>query len=201
MSRVHAALRRIGTSPPAIADLQQGLRERLAEMTMPDPRRKSYGGLGDLAAWLCIAAVREAGRGRTRAKREEHLDDADAAMIGSPDDDPEMAHLRETHKAEFRKAFQEALESLSSRERNLLRYHFIDGLTIDRLGQLYGVHRATAARWVNQAREALCLKTRDLLADRVSLSREGFYKLLGLIDSEVSVHMVDAAPEEGPPVR
>ena len=41
----------------------------------------------------------------------------------------------------------EAFAALESRERNLLRYALGDGLSVDAIGTLYRVHRATAARW------------------------------------------------------
>jgi RNA polymerase sigma-70 factor (ECF subfamily) len=187
MPRVRAALARLGTPAALVADIQQELRERLVAMAAPDDDRRGYAGRGDLAAWLCVSAVREAGKRRERGKRERPLGEAEAALLVSPERDPEMAHLRATYKEEFQSAFARALAALTSRERNLLHYHFVERRTIDQIGALYGVHRATAARWINEAREALCLRTRDILAERVSLSQEGFHRLLGLIESQVDV--------------
>jgi RNA polymerase sigma-70 factor (ECF subfamily) len=112
-----------------------------------------------------------------------------ATTLPSSDDSPELAYLRRTYEREFQEAFQTALASLSSRERNILRYHFVDGLSIDRIGDFYGVHRATAARWLNRAREALCLMTREILGQRISLSQDGFRRMLSLIESQISVRM------------
>lgn len=193
MPRVAAALGRLGVSDDTIEDVQQELRRLLVEMQAPRPDLQGYAGRGDLAAWLRVAAVHEAGKRRDRARRELLLETSEEVLLPSAEDDPEMAHLRSTYKSELQAAFQRALASLTSRERNLLRYHFLEGLTIDQLGGLYGVHRATAARWIHQAREALCLRTRELLAERVSLSREGFRRMLSLIDSEISVHLAASA--------
>ena len=187
MDRVRAALARLGTPAAQIADIQQELRRRLVEQQAPPPERKGYAGSGDLAAWLCVSAVREAGARRERQKRERPLEEAEAALVTAPDADPEMAHLSATYREEFQAAFKEALASLSSDERNLLRYHFVDGCSIDQIGGVLGVHRATVARRINRARDALSARTRALLAERVSFSQEGFRRILSLIHSQINV--------------
>jgi RNA polymerase sigma-70 factor (ECF subfamily) len=187
MPRVRSTLGRLGTPPSTIADIQQDLRQRLVEMQSRDSERRGYEGRGDLAAWLCVSAVREAGRLRKNGTRQRPLGETEATLLVSPDGDPELYHLRSTYKEEFQAAFRRAVASLSSRERNLLLYHFVEGRTIDQLGGFYGVHRATAARWINDARESLCLRTRELLAERISLSHEGFSRLLNLIESQLDV--------------
>jgi RNA polymerase sigma-70 factor, ECF subfamily len=43
--------------------------------------------------------------------------------------------------------------------------HLIDALTIDQIAAVQGVHRATAARWLERARETLSRATRkDFMA-------------------------------------
>jgi len=187
MPKIEAALGRIGTPAHVIADIQQDLRKRLVEMQDPAAERRGYSGRGDLGAWLCVSAVREAGRRRERAKKQTTV--AEDLALASPEADPELAYLRKTYAQEFQQAFQNAFASLTSRERNLLRYHFVEHRSIDQIGGVYGVHRATAARWVNHARDVLCTKTRDLLAQRISFSEDGFRRMLSLIDSQISVRI------------
>jgi RNA polymerase sigma-70 factor (ECF subfamily) len=187
MRRVEAALSRIGTPAATIADILQELRQRLVEAGAPASDRQGYAGRGDLAAWLCISAVRTAGRRIQRQRRELRLEDCEALLLASPEPGPDVAFLRETYKEELSAAFREALASMTSRERLLLRYHFLDGLSIDRIGTIYRVHRATAARWVNQARDALCTRTLEVLTRRISLSEEGVRRMLSLIESQLSV--------------
>ncbi|MFT3765218.1 MAG: sigma-70 family RNA polymerase sigma factor [Minicystis sp.] len=193
MPRVRAALVHVGTPPATIADVQQELRQRLVEASADEPARRGYEGRGDLVAWLCISAVRAGSKRRERGKRERSLGEAESVLLAAPEGDPELSHLRSSYQAEFQAAFQRALAALTSRERNLLRYHLIEGRSIDQLGALYGVHRSTAARWINEARESLRLRTRDLLAERVSLSQEGFHRLLSLIESQIDVGAALAA--------
>jgi RNA polymerase sigma-70 factor (ECF subfamily) len=194
--RVEAALARIGTPAVTAADVLQELRARLVEMRAPRAGRKGYAGRGDLAAWLCVAAVREAGKRRERQKRERPIQESEAMLLASPDPDPELALAFRTYKIELEEAFREALAELSQRERNVLRYHFVEGLSIDQLGAVYGVHRATAARWITRARDALCMRTRELFTQRVSLSQAGFQRMLCLLESQLSVRLGEVAPRQ-----
>jgi RNA polymerase sigma-70 factor, ECF subfamily len=82
-------------------------------------------------------------------------------QVASPLHEPEMAFLMKTYKRELTEAFEEALASMPHRDRSVLRHHYVEGLSIDRLGELYQVHRATAARWIARATDALSGRTRD----------------------------------------
>ena len=76
-----------------------------------------------------------------------------------------------------------ALERLSPRERNVLRMHYGHALSIDAIGRVYGVHRATVARWLSTARESL----RTGVADEPShaLARLSRSELCGLAQAAV----------------
>ena len=100
-----------------------------------------------------------------------------------------MAYVQRVYKRELQQAFREALASLTSKERNLLRYHYLENLSIDKIGLMYGVHRATAARWINAARENLCKQTRAIACNRISLSEEGFDRILGHIASQIQMNL------------
>jgi RNA polymerase sigma-70 factor (ECF subfamily) len=63
--------------------------------------------------------------------------------------------LREAYRDAFQTALGDTFAALSPRERNLLRLHVLDGLGIDEIAAPYGVHRATAARWLNAVHEAI----------------------------------------------
>lgn len=155
----------------------------------PEHGKASYSGRGDLGGWLCIVAVRAATRRREQNEKAVHLECSEALVLPTPDEDPEMALIQREYRDELLAAFREALASLSARDRNLLRFYFLDGMSIDKLGGLYGVHRATASRWVNEVRTTLCTRTRDYLCRRISLSQAGFQRVLGLIESQIRVNL------------
>ena len=90
----------------------------------------------------------------------------------------------------LKRAFDVALRSLPAREQTLLRQHVIDGLTIDQLGALYHVHRATAARSLERARQAILAATREQMMGKLRVRSSELDSILRLIRSklEVSLH-------------
>jgi RNA polymerase sigma-70 factor (ECF subfamily) len=107
------------------------------------------------------------------------------SLLDGTFDDVELEALKRRWAAEFKDAFAGAVTSLSSRQRNVLRYHAIDLLTIDQIGALHGVHRVTAFRWLEQARAALLTATRAALKARLDLSEPELDSVLGAIASRL----------------
>ena len=64
------------------------------------------------------------------------------------------------------------MRGLDDRSKNLLRHAYVDGHGIDAIGAIYGVHRATAARWVERAREQLVTQTIADLMQRHRVSEQ-----------------------------
>jgi RNA polymerase sigma-70 factor (ECF subfamily) len=148
-----------------------------------DKMLASYAGRGGLASWLRAAAIRTA-IDLMRARREHPTDLSTLAMIGGADD-PIFAALKQRYREEFRVAFGAAAEQLTDRERALLRYRFLDGLSIDEIGVLYRVHRSTVARWIGAIREGLFEGTRAHLVDQLEVSESEIDSILRLIDSQL----------------
>jgi len=57
------------------------------------------------------------------------------------------------------------------------------------MGALYGVHRATAARWAVAAQEALLEKTRRRLTERLRLTHSQLDSVLRLISSKLDINL------------
>src|SRR5205823_12308411 len=102
-----------------------------------------------------------------RARRETPVD-PDVLGEGTAID-PVLAQLKQRYRDEFGEAFRQAAAALTPRERTLLRYRFLDGLSIDEIGVLHRVHRATVARWIAAIREALFEATRERLGSRLAI--------------------------------
>lgn len=195
LPRAKRLLRRMGNSPDIIEDILQELRRKIVEMSCPATDEAGYSGRGDLAGWLCIVAVHAANRRHVLEQRETTLESSPTLMLPSTDVDPEMAFLQKEYRQELLAAFKEAIASLTARERNLLRLYFLDSLSIDQLAGLYGVHRVTASRWVNQVRDSVALRTREYLARQITLSEAGFQRVLGLIASQIRPNIEAAVAE------
>ena len=73
------------------------------------------------------------------------------------------------------------------RERNLLKQSVLFGATVDDLGALYKVHRATAARWIAAAREHLVEETRQRMIAHLRIGPAEYDSILELIHSQLDV--------------
>ena len=117
-----------------------------------------------------------------------------------PQDDPELGVLRSQHRETVDAALRAALARLDGRARALLRYQLIESWSIERVGRLYGVHRATAARWLADARDALGNTIRDELAMRLQVATDEVEAIVRLVQRRVDVSLdrllvPEAAPQ------
>lgn len=189
---VAAALGRAGIPGAQIDEVTQAVRALVftgTGATDGRPRLGEYRGVGPLVAWLRVTALRAAVKLQKRAQRE--VGGSDDALLGvrAGDDDPELAYMKASYRAAFREAFQEALDSLEPKDRALLKQQVVDGLTVDELGALWQVHRATAARWVASARELLLSRTRRAFKERLKLPAEECESIMRLVQSQLDVSL------------
>ncbi len=63
----------------------------------------------------------------------------------------------------------------------------MDGLNIDRIGALFGMHRSTVARWRASVRRSLLASTREELRRRVPMTESEFESVLALVRSQLVV--------------
>jgi RNA polymerase sigma-70 factor (ECF subfamily) len=150
------------------------------------PRIGDFDGTARLATWLRVAAIRIAISLRRKHHRETVIDDVGAVADAS---DPELALLQRQYGAEFRAAFRHGFVSLTARERNLLRHQVLDQLGIDGIAALYGVHRATAARWLARARSTLIKRLRGELQARLQLDRTQLSGVLALLQGKLELSL------------
>jgi RNA polymerase sigma-70 factor, ECF subfamily len=191
---VEAAVARLGGSPAQIDEVKQRLREQLFVGSGGQPALLRYRGAGPLGGWVRVIAVRTALR-LLRGDKKDVLSSPDLfEALPAPCSDPELEHLKLRYRREFKESFEAAVKCLSRRERNLLRCHHVDGLTIDEVGQLYRVHRATAARWIARARETVLAGTRRALQARLKLGRGEFESIMRLIQSQLHISLSAILP-------
>jgi len=122
-----------------------------------------------------------------RRRRDLPVDDEELAILPAIADDPELAHMKDRYRGELRTAITEAIALLATRERLLLKYHYIDGFSIDRIAAIYGIHRATAARWLGAAREALSAQTHHLLISRLGVTPSQLRSIARLVESQLDL--------------
>lgn len=192
---IASALARLRLADGARDEVVQLLRVEL--LVGPPPHILDYGGRGALAGWLRVTATRKALKLHARALREPTLDDELAALVPAVGVGHDRALARADGAAALTRALGAAFAALEVRQRNLLRQHVLDDLTIDDLATLYRVHRATCARWLADARSALARDTRRRLAATLALSTADVDSLLRMLDDsavELSISRLLRSP-------
>ncbi len=136
-----------------------------------------YAGLGPLASYVSVAAMRVVLNAHQRTSRQPLLLDDDAwselALRLSDDDaSPEATFQSAELRPHLVAALHASLEGLTVRQRSLLRLHYGEGVSAEALGRMYGVHRATSTRWLADAREQVFAHVQQALVQRLSLGPE-----------------------------
>jgi RNA polymerase sigma-70 factor (ECF subfamily) len=186
--------RRRGAAHDLASDVRQMLAERLLVADTVAGRRAKIGdykGLGALRGWVASAAAttlssQQRDEGRRRERADSLANDALPARL-----DPELDYLKRRYGAQVHDAIIAALDASSARDKALLRLHLEERLSIDALGNLYGVNRATAARWLVAARRTLKARTIERLRSLLELSSGECESLLGLVNSQLDVSMLN----------
>jgi RNA polymerase sigma-70 factor (ECF subfamily) len=188
-------LSRRKASVPDAADVAQIVYERLlvaapGSKAGSSPKLADYRGDGPLKSWVSTSVAttllmmrRTAGRRRERASNSPELE----AVAGG---DPELLHLKRRYGSKIEAAVVRALKRIGERERTLLKLHLGERMSIDHLGALYGVNRATAARWLSGARAALVDYTREEVRANLRVSESECDSLMALVRSDLDVSIV-----------
>jgi RNA polymerase sigma-70 factor, ECF subfamily len=177
LEHVAGAIAHLDGGSALVGDVTQAVRDRvLASSAGGKAKIFDYRGRGDLRGWLRVVAVREALQLMRARKRETPISDDLATKLAA-----EEPALPTEERRIYREAFTAALATLSPRDRNLLRQQYIYGANIDELGALYGVHRATVARWIAQIRDTLLRRTRHHIGEALRLTGDDLDSAMGRI--------------------
>lgn len=152
------------------------------------PRIGAYRGRGDLGRWVRVAAVRTA-VDRTRSRDRRAAPAGDRALLEGLDgeDDPELAHLKDRYRAEFRAAFEHGVASLSDRDKRLLRERVVFGLGVVQIARLHDTSKSTAARWVSAARAALVEAVHGYLREHLDVETDELRSLMKLASTHMNI--------------
>jgi RNA polymerase sigma-70 factor, ECF subfamily len=186
----------VRVSAAEVDELRQRLRIKLLvgepERARP-PLVATYAARGPLAAWVRVAAVREAlslvrdegigARASLRAARE--ADGSGAARAA----DPELAVMKGRYRRDFEAAFAGALRGIPDRERALLRLHTLGGLSLEKIGAIYAVDRSTVSRWLADARRALLDGTERGLRESLGLAPPEVESIARLLASQLEIDL------------
>lgn len=187
---------------PEVADVDDVLqRVRVRLFTVTEQRGaklENYRGEGPLAGWLRTTAVRQALESRPTRRTEEVTPRALEALVDALPN-PELAFLKGESTRLLKQAFAKAIDDLEPRQRTWLRLAVIEGLSIDQLAPMYGVHRTTAARWLTATRERLSALTLQHLRESAKLDSGELESLLGHARSHLDVSLERLLVTKEPP--
>lgn len=181
-----SAARRLGGDTAAADEIAQRMAEKLwlGRSSGGAPVLATYTGEAPLSAWLRVIAYRE---GVELLRAREVPDEAIVDRVVATTE-PELAMLRTAYLVAFKRCFKAAFAQLSMHDRDLVRRHHLDGLSLEELAKLYGSHRATVARWLAKVRERLVTETRAALRAELSANTD-LDDVLALIASRLEASL------------
>jgi len=182
LREANRAVARLGNRVGADDVAQELLLKLLVATGERGPRLAAFGGHGAIDAWLKVAAVRTA-ISLGRREHEVAVEDEALAIVADDSDDQALAFLKLSYRAEFKAAFAATVAELPPRARTLLRLQVVDQLTLEEVGAFYRVSRATAARWLADARATLVAGTQARLIADLAIDRTELSELMRLVAS------------------
>jgi len=167
-----------------VDDVRSAVRDKLlfADGDRP-PRILDYAGRGRLRGLVQVSATRTA---IDRIRLEEKEVELPACELAAPTD-VAMSLIKAQYRAAFAAGFARAVATASRRDRNLLRLHFLGGVTLEQLAQMYNVHRATVVRWLAVARDAVFAATREHVATEIAAPSDELDEMFDLVKSRVEL--------------
>jgi RNA polymerase sigma-70 factor (ECF subfamily) len=172
-------------------EVEQQLVASLLVGSVAGPARiGSYAGKAPLDRWLGVAAQRAALMWLRENRTEARARDAAAAEpAASGHTHPEMAFLRDRYRGDFEQALKESLARLPERQRTLLRLHLVNGVSVEKIGQMFAVSQPTASRWLAAARETLLDDIKATLGNRLGASSQELASLAGMVASRLDLSL------------
>lgn len=173
-----------------VDDARQIVFERL--VTVNPPKLAMYDGRGPLKGWLRIVLAREALA--LSKRRSQHITPSEdwtdiLADVAAPSDSPELFAMKKELYLQVRASLRQAVRMLAPRERALLRQHLALGMSVDVLAPVYGAHRATIARWIVAAKDALVAYFHTELRAITGLRRAEIASLQSLVSSRLEMSL------------
>jgi RNA polymerase sigma-70 factor (ECF subfamily) len=204
LSHVRSFVAHMRPDAEFVDECRQVLREKL--FVGAAAKIAEYTGRGSLLGWLRVATARTAlNIRRSRAASFTGTQRAAQPAAAEPIDGPERSYLQDHYREAFKAAIEDSFAVLSSEQRNLLRMHFMDGMTLHQLATLFQVHRATVARWIAQTRRRVLDGTRTHLQQQLALPTAELDSMMRLLDSQLELsirHLLapdDDSPDATPP--
>jgi RNA polymerase sigma-70 factor (ECF subfamily) len=175
---------KVDSSPDFGDDVAQAVRELL--LTGERPRLGTYAGKGSLEGWVRVTAVRIALK--LKGKKPSAATVELASSAGATPDlgtQVEKAQVR----AEVEQAMELVLAALDTEERAWLKLYYLDGLSLEKVASLFGVHTSTISRRIAALESHVLAALRDRLQHQLRLPRAEVESLIRFVRSQLEVSL------------
>jgi len=197
--QIAVAIRRLDPGRQLLDDVQQMVFQKVfVAADRGPPKISQYRGRGALQSWIRVVALRTAQNLlATPSRREVPGHTALIDEVGSSEDG-ELSYLAKRYRPAFREAFKGALASLTSEQRNILRYRVHERLAVDQIATIFGVHRVTMTRRIRKIHDAVLARTRSNLAAELRATPEDVSSVMRLVTRSLDMTLDSflAGPEE-----
>ncbi len=198
-NKIKECLSRYENIPDREGRIQQQILDKLLTMDGNGPGTiAQFRGRGSLISWLRVTATHMAIRKR-KTKYPQGAKQYGLPKMDSPG--AGFMYIRHNLRQQYKRAFQEAMTSLTPRERNLLRQRILDGMTIDDIAAFHSAHRVTASKWLVTLRQKLSETTLEIMADRLNISTDEYEDIMQIIHAQLDFSItryLTAAQEKRP---
>jgi RNA polymerase sigma-70 factor (ECF subfamily) len=181
LSQIPRQIARFALGKDKVDEVLQRVRIKMLLSNPPGISR--YRGEGPLSALLYVTAVRVA---LDTAAIKPIGDDA-VLELAADDASTEVQATRHLYGEPFRQALEESFRALSPRDKAILQFNVVDGLNIDAIGAIYGVHRATVARWLVAIRARVFAHLKNTFAIAWKMSTSDLHSLTAVMRDYIHV--------------
>jgi RNA polymerase sigma factor (sigma-70 family) len=164
---------------------------------------RSFNGRGSLAGWLRAAvshaAIDRFRRGRKQVSLDELLEQGNLAGLADNHGAGGAESLDARWGPVLARALEEEISRLDARDRLLISLYYCQGVSLKDIGRQFGVHEATASRWLERLRSGMRKRVERELRKRHGLSARDLASLWPWAcksDLPGSVPVLQPAPAE-----
>jgi RNA polymerase sigma-70 factor len=136
-----------------------------------------------LSAWVSTVARRVALRQVKAARPERVVDDDALAAEISEACDQELFLLQARHRELVRAAMISALRQMPKREQRFLQLNLIAGVSMARIGKIYGISQSSVSRKIQRAIHNVITEAKRLVRLQVGVSSTELESIFRLIQS------------------
>jgi len=103
--------------------------------------------------------------------------------------------MKKFYSPRLTRALKDIFTALTPREKTLLRMYVIDQSGIDPIGRTFGVHRATAARWLTAIRQQVFDDLRERAASDWGASTSDLRDLMAVLGGDIDLGLTSLLGE------